>query len=783
MSGVQEARDRLQPAAPKVTLPTDVPTLTNHQVIYIINPSGSETVAPWDSTNPYMDTELCQEGILGLTPTPGIPCSTLPSGSDWYTVVDNTDPSWAPWNLATPLDVKWTRLLLKGNNYTPVPVNGDTADSTQNCWDGQHQILRAVGFGPDCAPDGSIIKVQVTSGGVGYTSVPTITFSDPPAGGIKAEGTAEIDAITTGQISSITVVNPGAGYTTAPTVSFVGDGTGATATAQIVPPGSSVTSVTLTDGGQQCYAVPPPVSFSGGGSGATATAILETTPSCVAAWTVTGSCPSRAGETVTGISLSGAAGSGFSGTVRFKPGSGLVVSSSIQDPGDGYTANPTTLENLTGCGSLTVTAIAGYRVDDVTLTSGGAGYVAVPTVNIGSGAGTGVGGPTATATIGPAVIGGTVSAINVNNPGSGYSVPPLVVLTGGGLGVTIPATATASLAVTNVVSDITLTNPGLGYTYNPTVTIAGGGGIGAAARASRANGSDWGRVYLVTSMSQTRSGAKAMAQTELATPVIGTWFPGALTLNGPNPDIDVPNSNVYNVSGTDQNSCSEDPEETHPAIGGFDDPNADPPTTSVDDITDEIVDAGREDHYIGTGGSPSVVNIFGSLGETMSTPTGLKAFMEAIAAAPGAHVYGNNPGSIELGSAAVPTIDYIDGDLNLGGNQEGYGILAVTGKITLSGTIGWHGIVLAIGEGEVEYSGGGTATIYGTVFVAKIWEDWTTKILLDTLGSPTWKWAGGGGNGVYYDHCWVENLIPIVPFEPPPSTKPLKVLSTRTVTY
>ena len=76
MSGVQEARDRLQPAAPKVTLPADVPTLTNHQVIYIINPSGSETVAPWDSTNPYMDTELCQEGILGLTPTPGIPSDT-----------------------------------------------------------------------------------------------------------------------------------------------------------------------------------------------------------------------------------------------------------------------------------------------------------------------------------------------------------------------------------------------------------------------------------------------------------------------------------------------------------------------------------------------------------------------------------------------------------------------------------------------------------------------------------------------------------------------------------
>src|SRR5574342_905072 len=61
LSGVQEARDRLQPAAPRVTVPTDIPTLTNHQVIYIINPSGGETVAPWDPSpnNPYKDTELC----------------------------------------------------------------------------------------------------------------------------------------------------------------------------------------------------------------------------------------------------------------------------------------------------------------------------------------------------------------------------------------------------------------------------------------------------------------------------------------------------------------------------------------------------------------------------------------------------------------------------------------------------------------------------------------------------------------------------------------------------
>ena len=140
-----------------------------------------------------MDTELCQLGILGLTPTPGIPCTDLPDGDDWYTVVDNTDPAWAPWNLATPLDVKWTRILLKANNSTPVVANGDPGVTTQTCWDGRHQLLKPAGYGPDCGPDGSIITVAVTSGGTGYSSNPTVTFSMPPAGGRSSAFTVSIE--------------------------------------------------------------------------------------------------------------------------------------------------------------------------------------------------------------------------------------------------------------------------------------------------------------------------------------------------------------------------------------------------------------------------------------------------------------------------------------------------------------------------------------------------------------------------------------------------------------
>jgi hypothetical protein len=328
-----------------------------------------------------------------------------------------------------------------------------------------------------------------------------------------------------------------------------------------------------------------------------------------------------------------------------------------------------------------------------------------------------------------------------------------------------------------------LIDRGLGYRSNPTVNITGGGGINATARSSRAYGSDYGRVFLVTSMSQTRSGARGMAQAELASPVIGAVFPAALTMNGANPVLEnVPNSNPYYIDGTDKNSCSEVSDPLRPAIGGFDNPDADPPTNSVDTIIDALPDT-KTDHYIGLGDTPSVVNVYGSLGETFKTPWGLLDFIQHVAGTTGAYVYGDNPGSIALGSAASPIVDYVDGDLDLSGNPSGYGILVVTGTLTMQGNFQWHGIIMAVGDGKVEYAGGGNPEIDGTVFVAKIWDNYTDKNLLGELGSPTFDWNGGGGNGIYYDHCWVNNLIPMVEYEPPPSTRPLKILSTRTVTY
>src|SRR6266446_1207304 len=53
MAGLQEARDRIQPATLNITPPTALPIVSAGNVVYIINPKSGETVAPWDPDNKY----------------------------------------------------------------------------------------------------------------------------------------------------------------------------------------------------------------------------------------------------------------------------------------------------------------------------------------------------------------------------------------------------------------------------------------------------------------------------------------------------------------------------------------------------------------------------------------------------------------------------------------------------------------------------------------------------------------------------------------------------------
>jgi len=120
--------------------------------------------------------------------------------------------------------------------------------------------------------------VSVTTAGTGYTRPPTLVFSDPPAGGVRASG--YVSALSSGGIGTVVVTNQGAGYSTAPTITVVPhaldtSATGAVLTATIDTTNFSgrVTAVTLAEGGS-AYAAVPTISFSASaGSSAAATAV------------------------------------------------------------------------------------------------------------------------------------------------------------------------------------------------------------------------------------------------------------------------------------------------------------------------------------------------------------------------------------------------------------------------------------------------------------------------------------------------------------------------------
>ncbi len=816
LAGLQEARDRLQPALGDITSPQGLPTASQANVVYIINPAGTETVAPWQHDNPYADTELCQENVLGLSGTLGIACSgagSIPGGSGWYTVRDNSSSSYSGgYKLNPPLPYKWTRITLKADNmtgpsttgsaYFPTWTRGAASNGTQVCWDGKHQVPLPPNHATDCGPITYLESVLVTNPGSGYTSRPTVTISPPTgSGGVQAQAEAEITTPPSDRVTSVTITSGGANYTSDPIVTIApppSGGVQATGVA-VIALGAPVQSVNLTSPSNGCWAnataPPPSVSIPGGTIQATATANL-TGPTCVASWVVQGTCKSHKGQTNVPSTVTGGGGSGFSGTVSFAPGTGMVSGQGITNAGSGYTSPPTDV-TIPGCSGLTILqAQLGYELSSLTLTSGGSGYTATPSVNIDvASAPSGATQPSANATLGPLdPRAGQVIAVNITNPGSGYPTGPVAVTFTGGCALATGCGAEATAWVNNpggTVTAINVTNPGSGYTGQPTVTLSGGGGTGATAKAVMSSGSYLGQVYLLTSLAQTVSGARAMSQMEVVTPVRGISMNGALTLDGPNPTTGLPlysspESQQFYIRGNDANSCGEMAREEHPAIGTYDDPNSPTDTSAQDAVTGSLA---RPDHYIGGDPetAPSVENVYNSLGEDMSSPTGLAGVMNAVASIAD-NSYGNYPSHIAMGTATHPVINFVDGNVDIPGNPEGYGILAVTGNLTFSGDFKWHGVVLVVGTGVTAMNGGGNGLITGTMFVARIsngynYLDPGGSALLPSLGSPVVDWNGGGGNGIQYDHCWADNMLARIPYIPPQSTKPLKVLSVRTVTY
>src|SRR5215469_18329228 len=520
LSGLEEARDRIHPlngdlsgypalgrTLPAGPGPTQLPSLTNGQVLYILNPDPTQletaaTIAPWAANvggkpNPYFDSELCQEkntaAALGLaTNLPGNPCTAVQipatactvagGGGTWCQYYDNSANA-TPWKLkdtagnAIPLDYKWVRIALKADNsgiaYVQTPAN--PANGTQVCWDTRYdqQVQKPVTAGTDClgATSYSIGSVSLVTPGTGYSTANPPTISFVGGGGSGAAATAQL-ATTAGSIDSATLSPPtfsGAGYTSAPTVTITNPGTGTGATLKAFVSGSPVTGLSLATT-NYCYQNgttglgvtlnpnPPPT------LGGPATANVTMTPgvACVASAVATASCGSSMKNQILPIVYSG----GFVGSILLN-NKGKVTGGTVTITNVGsYNASPgNQVINVSGC-PVSVTFTGGIQISSLGLAQGGE-YVKAPTGAI---SGTSPSAPTATApavnvTWAPGANNGQLTGLQVTNGGTGYTVNTsnyytLAFSGGGGSGASGAATSSGT---TTYLTGLTLTNAGAGY--------------------------------------------------------------------------------------------------------------------------------------------------------------------------------------------------------------------------------------------------------------------------------------------------------------------------------
>jgi hypothetical protein len=219
-------------------------------------------------------------------------------------------------------------------------------------------------------PISTVTGIALGNGGVGYTSVPTVSIS----GGGGAGATAHA-IISGGIVTGIALDTPGSGYTSAPTMAITGGaGAGATATVAI----GTVTYFCSLD--LNMFASP---GFADG---------YPADPKVFA-------CGQGTYPSYFGVCFVGAAGWNSDPPVTPIVPGGILTAIAVGTGGSGYTTPPVVA--ITGGGGVAATAhavISGGVVTSVVIDNAGTGYTSAPTIGFSGGGGTGA---TATATISP----------------------------------------------------------------------------------------------------------------------------------------------------------------------------------------------------------------------------------------------------------------------------------------------------------------------------------------------------------------------------------------------
>jgi hypothetical protein len=103
------------------------------------------------------------------------------------------------------------------------------------------------------------------------------------------------------------------------------------------------------------------------------------------------------------------------------------------------------------------------------------------------------------------------------------------------------------------------------------------------------------------------------------------------------------------------------------------------------------------------------------------------------------------------GSTASPAFTFVDGDCDVTG---GAGLFICTGTLTMKGNPDFSGMILVLGDGIWNRSGGGDGNIYGAMAVARFSKTGTGGFL-----APTFSTNGGGNALLQYDSDAVRKAL------------------------
>jgi len=105
----------------------------------------------------------------------------------------------------------------------------------------------------------------------------------------------------------------------------------------------------------------------------------------------------------------------------------------------------------------------------------------------------------------------------------------------------------------------------------------------------------------------------------------------------------------------------------------------------------------------------------------------------------------------EVDAPANGLVTFVDGDATLP-NDGGKGLLIVTGTLNITGSKAFDGLVLVLGDGVINRSGGGNATNYGAFVVARFGSS-------GGFLNPTFVSSGSGTSGLQLDRASAKRAL------------------------